>query len=79
MQRLLEFSESAIAAQPLEYLYAVWRDTLRLFDPEAKSFGDLSAEGFTDYLHGFTSLQPRTLAAKECFTPTSHPSYFLYC
>jgi hypothetical protein len=50
MRRLLEFSESAITGQPLEYLYAVWRDTIRLFDPNARSFGDLTAQGFNDYL-----------------------------
>lgn len=50
MRRLLEFSESAIAGEPLEYLYAVWRDTIRLFDPNAGSWGDLSAQEFMDYL-----------------------------
>jgi dolichyl-phosphate-mannose-protein mannosyltransferase len=50
MQRLLEFSQSAVAGQPLDYLYAVWRDTIRLFDPEANSFGDLSPQGLVNYL-----------------------------
>jgi hypothetical protein len=50
MRRLLEFSESAIAGEPLEYLYAVWRDTIRLFDPNAASWGDLSAQELMTYL-----------------------------
>lgn len=50
MQRLLEFSESAIWGQPLEYLYAVWRDTIRLFDPEAPSFGDISPQRLIDFM-----------------------------
>lgn len=50
MRRLLEFSESAIAGEPLEYLYAVWRDTIRLFDPSAGSWGDLSAQEFMNYM-----------------------------
>jgi hypothetical protein len=54
MRRLLEFSESAIAGQPLEYLHAVWLDTIRLFDPDAKSFGSLSAQGLMDsFIKGF--------------------------
>ncbi len=50
MRRLLEFSESAVAGEPGEYLYAVWRDTIRLFDPEASSFGDLSAQGLINFM-----------------------------
>jgi len=50
MRRLLEFSESAIAGEPLEYLYAVWRDTLRLFNPDISSFGDLSPQQLINYL-----------------------------
>jgi hypothetical protein len=50
MQRLLEFSESAIWGEPLEYLYAVWRDTIRLFDPEAHSFGDISPQRLIDFM-----------------------------
>jgi 4-amino-4-deoxy-L-arabinose transferase-like glycosyltransferase len=43
MQRLEEFSEAAILGQPLEYLHAVWLDTIRLFNPQATSYGDDSA------------------------------------
>lgn len=50
MRRLLEFSESAIAGQPLQYLDAVWRDTLRLFDPNLPSWGAESAQAFNNDL-----------------------------
>ena len=50
MQRLLEFSESAIWGEPSEYLYAVWRDTIRLLDPGAPSFGDDSPQRLIDFL-----------------------------
>ena len=42
MSRLWEFSLSAIWGQPLDYLNAVWQDTLRLVDPNHPSYGDLS-------------------------------------
>jgi hypothetical protein len=45
MTRLLEFSESAVAGEPLQYLDAVWRDTLRLFDPDLPSWGAGTADG----------------------------------
>lgn len=50
MRRLLEFSESAIAGEPLQYLDAIGRDTLRLFDPDLPSWGAGSAQGLIDYL-----------------------------
>jgi hypothetical protein len=50
MRRLLEFSESAIWGQPLDYLNAVWLDVVRLFDPGARSYGDLSAQQLIDFM-----------------------------
>jgi hypothetical protein len=44
MELLTKWSEAAIAGQPLDYLHAVWVDTLRLFDPNRSSYGDLSAD-----------------------------------
>ena len=44
MAKLQEWSEAAIVGQPLAYLHAVWLDTLRLFDPNRSSYGDLSAD-----------------------------------
>jgi hypothetical protein len=44
MQLLQEWSEAAILGQPLDYLHAVWLDTIRLFDPNAQSYSDMSAD-----------------------------------
>jgi hypothetical protein len=44
MELLRKWSEAAILGQPLEYLRAVWLDTIRLFDPNHSSYGDLSAD-----------------------------------
>jgi hypothetical protein len=44
MQLLWKWSEAAIVGQPLDYLHAVWLDTIRLFDPNHHSYGDLSAD-----------------------------------
>ncbi len=52
MSRLWEFSLSAIAGAPLDYLDAVWQDTLRLIDPSRPSYGDLSANNFIAFLLG---------------------------
>jgi hypothetical protein len=43
MQLLRKWSEAALVGQPLDYLHAVWLDTIRLFDPNHPSYGDLSA------------------------------------
>jgi hypothetical protein len=45
-----EWSEAAVLGQPLEYLHAVWLDTMRLFDPNARSYGDLSADEMIGYM-----------------------------
>ena len=50
MSRLWEFSISAIEGQPLDYLNAVWQDTIRLVDPDHPSYGNLSADQFIDFL-----------------------------
>jgi uncharacterized membrane protein YjdF len=44
MALLQRWSEAAILGQPLDYLHAVWLDTIRLFDPNHSSYGDLSAD-----------------------------------
>jgi hypothetical protein len=50
MERLQEWSEAAIRGQPLDYLHAVWRDTLRLLSPNTASYGDLSADAMVAFL-----------------------------
>ena len=52
MSRLWQFSVAAIEGQPLDYLHAVWLDTLRLIDPNRSSYGDLSADSFIAFLLG---------------------------
>jgi len=52
MSRLREFSLSAIWGQPLDYLHAVWLDTIRLVDPNHFSYGDLSADNFMSFMLG---------------------------
>jgi hypothetical protein len=49
-ERLQEWSQAAIRGQPLDYLRAVWRDTLRLFSPNTASYGDLSADAMIAYM-----------------------------
>jgi hypothetical protein len=44
MTLLMNFSEAAILGEPLEYLHAVWLDTRRLLQPNARSYGDDSAD-----------------------------------
>jgi hypothetical protein len=44
MSLLQRWSEAALLGQPLDYLHAVWLDTIRLVDPNAHSYGDLSAD-----------------------------------
>src|ERR1039458_6190790 len=52
MSRLWEFSLSAIWGQPLDYLNAVWQETIWLIDPSHPSYGDLSADQFIAFLLG---------------------------
>jgi Dolichyl-phosphate-mannose-protein mannosyltransferase len=44
MALLQKWSEAAILGQPLDYLHAVWLDTIRLFDPNHHSYGESSAD-----------------------------------
>ena len=44
MTLLRQWSQAAILGQPLDYLHAVWLDTIRLVDPNHHSYGDLSAD-----------------------------------
>jgi hypothetical protein len=50
MDRMQEWSEAALRGQPLDYVNAVWRDTLRLFRPNTPSYGDLSADALVAYM-----------------------------
>jgi hypothetical protein len=50
MSLLRKWSEAAILGQPLDYLHAVWLDTIRLVDPNHRSYGDLSANQLIAYL-----------------------------
>jgi Dolichyl-phosphate-mannose-protein mannosyltransferase len=49
---LQKWSEAAILGQPLEYLHAVWLDTIRLFDPNHHSYGDFSADEMIAFMLG---------------------------
>jgi hypothetical protein len=50
MSLLEKWSEAAIIGQPLEYLHAVWLDSLRLIDPNRPSYGDLSPDEMVSFL-----------------------------
>jgi hypothetical protein len=50
MSKLWSFSTAAIEAQPLDYLNAVWQDTLRFVDPNHPSYGDVSANQLIAWL-----------------------------
>jgi 4-amino-4-deoxy-L-arabinose transferase-like glycosyltransferase len=53
MELLQSWSEAAILGQPLDYLHAVWLDTIRLFEPNAHSYSDMSADEMTRwFLYG---------------------------
>ncbi len=53
MALMQRWSEAALLGQPLDYLHAVWLDTIRLVDPNHPSYGDLSADKlFTFLLYG---------------------------
>jgi hypothetical protein len=50
MGRLRQWSQAALLGQPLDYLHAVWLDTIRLVDPNRHSYGDLSADQMIAFL-----------------------------
>ena len=50
MVLLQKWSEAAILGQPLDYLHAVWLDTIRLVDPGHRSYGESSANELIAYL-----------------------------
>jgi hypothetical protein len=52
MGLLTKWSEAALLGQPLDYLHAVWLDTIRLYDPNHHSYGDLSADGMVAVMLG---------------------------
>src|SRR6202008_22251 len=49
-QRLLQWSEAAILGEPLAYLHAVWLDAVRLINPNAHSYGDLSPDQTIEFM-----------------------------
>jgi hypothetical protein len=50
MTRLRRWSEAAILGQPLDYLHAVWLDTIRLVDPNHRSYAALSADQMVAFM-----------------------------
>ncbi|MGA2470794.1 MAG: hypothetical protein ABSG64_08910 [Solirubrobacteraceae bacterium] len=50
MALLWSFSIAAIEGQPLDYLNAVWQDTIRLVDPNHPSYGNGSATQLINFL-----------------------------
>ena len=50
MTLLRRWSEAAILGQPLDYLHAVWLDTIRLVDPNDPSYGTYSANELIAFL-----------------------------
>jgi hypothetical protein len=50
MSLLERWSTAAILGEPLEYLHAVWLDTIRLVDPNYSSYGDRSADELIGFL-----------------------------
>jgi len=50
MTLLKRWSEAAILGQPLDYLHAVWLDTIRLIDPNRHSYGESSANEVIAFL-----------------------------
>lgn len=50
MALLQRWSEAAILGQPLDYLNAVWLDTIRLVDPTHPSYSDLSPDELIAFL-----------------------------
>jgi hypothetical protein len=50
MTRLRRWSEAAILGQPLDYLHAVWLDTIRLVDPNHHSYSALSADQMVAFM-----------------------------
>jgi hypothetical protein len=50
MGLMTKWSEAAILGQPLDYLHAIWLDTLRLFDPNRYSYGLDSANQLVGFL-----------------------------
>jgi hypothetical protein len=52
MRILRDWSVAAILNQPVDYLHAIWLDTLRLFDPNRSSYGDYSADQMIAFMLG---------------------------
>jgi hypothetical protein len=72
MALLRRWSEAAILGQPLDYLHAVWLDTIRLVHPNHHSYGDLSA----DQLIAFLLYGPDMHSGVNAFvTYWQHPLY----
>jgi hypothetical protein len=52
MTLLRKWSDAAILGQPLDYLHAVWLDTIRLFDPNHRSYGEGGADQMIAFMLG---------------------------
>ena len=50
MTLLRRWSQAAMLGQPLDYLHAVWLDTIRLVDPNHPSYGEQSADQLIAFL-----------------------------
>jgi hypothetical protein len=63
MELLQRWSEAALLGQPLQYLHAVWLDSIRLIDPDHPSYSDLSP----DELIAFSLYGPDKHSGKNAF------------
>ncbi len=74
MSLLEQWSQDAIIAQPLDYLHAVWLDTIRLVDPNHQSYGGLSADQLITSLlsreNTYAQEMQRRLYPGDAVTPT---------
>jgi len=73
MALLAKWSEAAILGEPLDYLNAVWLDTIRLVDPNHTSYGAYSANELIAYLLYGPGMRPP--GANELVTSWQHLLY----
>src|SRR5438105_3347783 len=75
MRTLRKWSEAALLGQPLDYLHAVWLDTIRLFDPNHPSYGDLSADEMVALMLGGVPPNSGRNAFVEFWQQRLYPHY----
>jgi hypothetical protein len=73
MRTLRKWSEAVMLGQPLDYLHAVWLDTIRLFDPNHPSYGDLSADEMVALMLGGVPLNSGRNAFVEFWQQRLYP------